>query len=820
MPMDQPHNTHITTTILLKDLESAQTMIFPSSTKIPPTATDLLPPLSTTFSQTHIRSPYTHTLHHKEENMTCTPEKFENAKTDTDTAIDMEVLQDYPSPPDHGGYPSPSTSSPTPTTVPTRPFSFTAGDDTNPIHDPESSPCAPLIPPASAQEDKPKMSIMQSINLSLEGLNIIERILLALACLTVGLLLFVLLRHFVWPLLAYAYKEHPAALFSVLGSYAVCCIQARKIVEKAEGPRDDVLAMYFIGLPFALVILIAAYTFAVWWTQIDSLLELCITSVLLFGTFTTGWVGMYKETDYEKLKSSVVYLDALRQYLLGGARDVGWEDGREDEERNVGGDICKRNSIILHHRNNASFANASTSATYAHLYNHDRHQLCAMNLPSPIYVLFFLAVVIFGYCFWFGTVLARLWYYKGDLHGDFQVFDIQPAYKRGRNVKRRAEAAGEGYGDDGGKWTAVARPILHEDDVDDPAEKRRIMEDRRISRLPTFLQDDCGDASQFPDVGYGIPAEVYNKQFEQSRPVDYRTLGLRREDMRNWLTVDIKFRDHTEAKQRLLDTKLRECVQRTPAVKEASEELLPEVVNFLTDTYPQSFSEKTIRGFPHVKNHVTRVEWSLQRPYEPQALELIARLAVEDFVFFGRDEFAGAWKLIGGSVCFPSGWSLSSILGQDIDNLLEPVVAWDNLSDILDYMEQSSDTQPMKRSTTFIQTNPGDRSNQQLLHIPARQDFFQGRISSLKPQDMVVRRERQTFRKLLQSGVIVMTVKTELCDLMDLSVTERRNLADEIHSWEENEATLKGLDLWRRIVLGFIEGRTMVYDDQTVIETW
>ncbi|KAF2642067.1 hypothetical protein P280DRAFT_548646 [Massarina eburnea CBS 473.64] len=445
-------------------------------------------------------------------------------------------------------------------------------------------------------------------------------------------------------------------------------------------------------------------------------------------------------------------------------------------------------------------------------------------LPPGIYFIFGLAVSVFCYSFFIGTVLARLWYYKGRVHGDFQVFDIQPAYKRDRALNRQygvVGAEGELAGRDEplGKWTAVARPMLDEDDVDDPELKTQIMEDKRISRLPAFLQDDCGDASQFPSVKEAVPAEEYNQQFQASKPMDYRDLGIWREVQSNWLTVDRNFPKHMEAKHKLLDERLDDCVQRMPAVKEASEEMLPMLVRCLTEEYPRTFSERQVRGFPHIKNHNTNVEWNLRRPYEPQALELAARLAVEDFVFFGRDSFTGAWKLIGGSVCFPSGWSLPSIIGQDIDNLLRPVISWDNLSTILDYIDDSNEDSLWKRIHTFIQTNPG-RTLPQLLSIETPGDFFQGRLSSLNPEDIVVRKENQIFMRLPQSGVIVMTVKTELVDLMEMGPTERQVLAKEIHSWEPGIARAKGLDLWRRIVLGFIEGKTMMYDDQTVVSTW
>ena len=67
---------------------------------------------------------------------------------------------------------------------------------------------------------------------------------------------------------------------------------------------------------------------------------------------------------------------------------------------------------------------------------------------------------------------------------------------------------------DRNRMIARARLELSEDQVDDPAEKKQIKEARRISRLPAFLQDDCGDASEFPDVPYGIRMTEFSKRFK------------------------------------------------------------------------------------------------------------------------------------------------------------------------------------------------------------------------------------------------------------------------------------------------------------------
>jgi hypothetical protein len=135
-------------------------------------------------------------------------------------------------------------------------------------------------------------------------------------------------------------------------------------------------------------------------------------------------------------------------------------------------------------------------------------------------------------------------------------------------------------------------------------------------------------------------------------------------------------------------------------------------------------------------------------------------------------------------------------------------------------MDYKDDNPFMKRTSTFIQTTPGGRRLESLLFVPEPGDFFQGRVSSLQVEDMLVRTERQTFHKLAESKAIVMTVKTELRALSELSPSQRLELAKEIRGWSEKEGNLKGVELWQRTVLGYCEGWPIAYDDETVVAMW
>jgi hypothetical protein len=119
----------------------------------------------------------------------------------------------------------------------------------------------------------------------------------------------------------------------------------------------------------------------------------------------------------------------------------------------------------------------------------------------------------------------------------------------------------------------------------------------------------------------------------------------------------------------------------------------------------------------------------------------------------------------------------------------------------------------MQRHSFFIQVQPDARPLEDLLFIQEGKDFFPGDINDLKPQAIIVRRERQTFRRLVLSGAIVFTVKTSVQRLVDLPEGEQReNLIKEIMSWPREIATYKGRDLWQRVVVQFCLGRDAVRD--------
>lgn len=122
----------------------------------------------------------------------------------------------------------------------------------------------------------------------------------------------------------------------------------------------------------------------------------------------------------------------------------------------------------------------------------------------------------------------------------------------------------------------------------------------------------------------------------------------------------------------------------------------------------------------------------------------------------------------------------------------------------------------LRRTEIFLQTRPPSRGVHSHYHILRPADLFTGQIHDLQPKNLHIRRELQTFRRLPKSGAIVLSSKTEFEKLMDLSVSERSKLLDQIQVWDEDVANFKGRDLWITALEGCCLGKPAFRDDVSV----
>jgi hypothetical protein len=110
----------------------------------------------------------------------------------------------------------------------------------------------------------------------------------------------------------------------------------------------------------------------------------------------------------------------------------------------------------------------------------------------------------------------------------------------------------------------------------------------------------------------------------------------------------------------------------------------------------------------------------------------------------------------------------------------------------------------MERTNLFIQTTPDlfqEAPEAELL------PELQAQPQLVKVEQVMVRRERQTFTKLAQTGAIVFTVRSFMVPLTTLSVQELRALRSQIFGWEDEMKSYKGWDIWGEVLTKWCDTR-------------
>lgn len=264
------------------------------------------------------------------------------------------------------------------------------------------------------------------------------------------------------------------------------------------------------------------------------------------------------------------------------------------------------------------------------------------NTTLPGSIFFTIGIIILIYSFCWGLQLARLRYYGGNFGAPLERITILPKFIQAQE-KRGLQAP-----------AAAPHSLRHRrtshnvKSKESQAEHNEDSDERqRMVKLDVFEQDDCGDGSSFPNVPiadhHSALASLEARQHPAFRahPPDYMTMGLRKMDRKDWLTIDNTYERFHGTRSTLLAEKRNECIQVLPEAEMACEELMREVVAFLVERYPGCFQIVNTREGEQVRNEIRKEEFRLERPWDVHPLEMCARLAMEDFNILKKGEFTG-----------------------------------------------------------------------------------------------------------------------------------------------------------------------------------
>ncbi|TVQ56676.1 MAG: DUF3445 domain-containing protein [Rhodobacteraceae bacterium] len=159
-----------------------------------------------------------------------------------------------------------------------------------------------------------------------------------------------------------------------------------------------------------------------------------------------------------------------------------------------------------------------------------------------------------------------------------------------------------------------------------------------------------------------------------------------------------------------------------------------------------------------------------ETPLSLDALRLAGRLCQEDFCLLapGADP-ADEHRLIAGVLCFPSRWMLSEKLGRPLTPIHRPVPGYaENLSARVNRLFAAlRPDRPLMRVNWLVW--PTD-----MLHMP-QSETAKTPVPAV-PGRFWLRTERQTLRRLPETGVVVFGIKTTVTPIEDLTPAQRAGL--------------------------------------------
>ena len=249
------------------------------------------------------------------------------------------------------------------------------------------------------------------------------------------------------------------------------------------------------------------------------------------------------------------------------------------------------------------------------------------------------------------------------------------------------------------------------------------------------------------------------------------SMGLSKIPEAEWFEIfDQKERKfQMEEKRELLANHHNDVFMADPSAFMASREVLNLMLEHLPSTRPDLYSRKsnTIRLKPHSE---FEEEWSTDlRTNGIHPLDLAARLVQEDLIIMLPPDMKQArtsagWWLAAGSVAFPSRWSLKKKFGLPMDIIHAPVPFYrEQLQTTVDnFFNQMPYDEIYARRNWSLYDNPSLRQDGTKQMSKRTQKPI---TSNNAGERLWLRVERQTLRKLKETGAILFTIRIHLRQL-------------------------------------------------------
>ncbi len=238
------------------------------------------------------------------------------------------------------------------------------------------------------------------------------------------------------------------------------------------------------------------------------------------------------------------------------------------------------------------------------------------------------------------------------------------------------------------------------------------------------------------------------------------TVGLKPLDLADWIEIDHSFDFQLREKRRIYAAHLDEVFVAEEGTEASQREVLDLLLAHLPRRFPERYRQEC-KGLFIASHPALGVAEMRSMP----ALKAASLLVQEDLILMRKSE--AGWRLVAGSLCFPSSWSLTEKFGKPLHEIHEPVPAFGPGTRTAGLINRIFDNLavalPVERFNWSIQSgealyHPLSNTGRIDRAADPRSKFPNGDVSA----HAFIRVERQTLRKLPVSGDILFTIRIYL----------------------------------------------------------
>ncbi|CDO77519.1 hypothetical protein BN946_scf184912.g18 [Trametes cinnabarina] len=277
----------------------------------------------------------------------------------------------------------------------------------------------------------------------------------------------------------------------------------------------------------------------------------------------------------------------------------------------------------------------------------------------------------------------------------------------------------------------------------------------------------------------------------------------------HWIEIDRDYKWYLDEKARVIREQGKVVVDSLPENDEACKELLEIMADYLPKRYPTLFRREADDS---ITNVVTGDRFDgLSTSKGADALLIISRLVQDDFLM-ARERPDGKVYLVGGLIAFPGTYLLSETINKPLGVLHASVPDFNQklLVSVERTLKRLKPDQPFERSSWNIMDDRNLFFHNIATGLPDK---------DLRPEDLWLRIDHQTFRKLPRTNAIIFGVRPTMWRMEDLADSPLLPcLMEKVHTESaEHLLKYKGIAKYGALLLPYLRELTQRQLDKGLI---